>query len=249
MPPVPFDPPLPWLWSCHHCHTRYPLGATRRCLHDGHYFCGGTTVSLLTGRPIKRHKACGSEFDYVGWEDMAEWRAASQRAAATAARTYATTMTTTATAEGRKRKSCETSCKFPSDCHYTQRKVPRRRASSAPPKPTTTPHTISLQNTDNRENNVLPTGGLSKERKPSKRPRSPKAKAKSTAKYTDTRSSTVTHTQTPSSNKALHPKIPPPMIHMFEMPDVDIDIDMTDNIPELSVSVSVSPKSSDNGFG
>ena len=27
--------PMPWLWACHKCNSRYPLGATRRCLHDG----------------------------------------------------------------------------------------------------------------------------------------------------------------------------------------------------------------------
>ncbi|KAF2456941.1 hypothetical protein BDY21DRAFT_269818, partial [Lineolata rhizophorae] len=35
----PPQAPLPWLWQCHLCQRMYPLGTTRRCLEDGHYFC------------------------------------------------------------------------------------------------------------------------------------------------------------------------------------------------------------------
>lgn len=61
----PPSTPMPWIWSCHRCHTRYLLGATRRCLHDGHYFCGGITVDKVSGK-VKKHKACISKFDYTG---------------------------------------------------------------------------------------------------------------------------------------------------------------------------------------
>lgn len=114
MTQLPFEPPLPWLWSCHHCHTRYPLGTTRRCLHDGHYFCGGTTVSALTGRPIRRHRACASEFDYAGWLDMSKWR----RHRATNAQVRGSEQTAC-------RQSCETSCCYPSACHHARRQAIR----------------------------------------------------------------------------------------------------------------------------
>ena len=33
--------PYPWIWRCHMCGSIYRLGITRRCLHDGHFFCSG----------------------------------------------------------------------------------------------------------------------------------------------------------------------------------------------------------------
>lgn len=103
MPELPFEAPQPWLWSCHHCHNRYPLGTTRRCLYDGHYFCGGTTVSPFTGKPIRRHRACRSEFDYRGWHEVRKRKGnlfGNRHRGRTASR------------------SCETSCEYPTACHY-----------------------------------------------------------------------------------------------------------------------------------
>jgi hypothetical protein len=81
-PPPP--PPLVWLWTCHLCKRTYPLGATRRCLEDGHFFCAGVTeVRRPTPRELKaaggglvvrRHAPCASEFDYAGWKRWGEWR-------------------------------------------------------------------------------------------------------------------------------------------------------------------------------
>ena len=49
-------------------------GATRRCLHDGHYLCSGTReVSRRSGR-LKNSKSCSSEFDYAGWRAYSKWR-------------------------------------------------------------------------------------------------------------------------------------------------------------------------------
>lgn len=91
---------MPWIWSCHKCHTKYLLGATRRCLHDGHYFCGGTTVDKKTGK-TKRHRACASEFDYIGWEDFGSWRRRLKEQKS----------------PGRTHTNCEKQCHFPSACH------------------------------------------------------------------------------------------------------------------------------------
>ena len=93
---------MPWIWSCHKCHTRYPLGATRRCLLDGHYFCGGTTVDPISGK-VKKHRACVSEFDYTGWEDFGKWKGATNRRSV---RHIA--------------KHCQDECDFPSCCHWKE---------------------------------------------------------------------------------------------------------------------------------
>ena len=93
---------MPWIWSCHKCHTRYLLGVTRRCLNDGHYFCGGVTVEKFTGR-VKKHRACVSEFDYTGWEEFSEWKRA-----------------TTGQIPRLGSRHCEDGCNFPSSCHWNQ---------------------------------------------------------------------------------------------------------------------------------
>ena len=104
---------MPWVWSCHKCHTQYPLGATRRCLHDGHYFCGGSTVDKVTGR-TRKHRACGSEFDYIGWEDYGSWRRSNSAAQKP-------------TTPGQ--KHCEHQCDFPSACHWSKKRSPRTEAN------------------------------------------------------------------------------------------------------------------------
>ncbi|KAF1992907.1 hypothetical protein P154DRAFT_451593, partial [Amniculicola lignicola CBS 123094] len=62
-----------WIWQCHECQRIYSIGATRRCLEDGHYFCCGTTTknwrkSLNPKKATKqRHRLYANEFDYAGW--------------------------------------------------------------------------------------------------------------------------------------------------------------------------------------
>jgi hypothetical protein len=92
--------PLPWLWTCHQCGTTYPLAATRRCLQDGHFFCSGSTYSTRTGR-TRRHRSCSSEFDYMGWTKMAEWR-----------------LSTQSTAPITHQKDCWKNCDYPSECRW-----------------------------------------------------------------------------------------------------------------------------------
>ena len=96
---------MPWIWSCHRCHTRYLLGATRRCLQDGHYFCGGITVDKISGK-VKKHRACLSEFDYNGWEDFGRWKRATSRELVRSGS-----------------KHCEDKCNFPSSCHWKEQYV------------------------------------------------------------------------------------------------------------------------------
>ena len=109
--------PMTWVWSCHKCHTRYPLGTTRKCLHDGHLFCGGTTVDKYTGK-VKRHRACGSEFDYIGWEEFGAWK-----------RGTAGIKPISAASNAKSDKHCENQCDFPSACHWKSRHSPRKDAN------------------------------------------------------------------------------------------------------------------------
>ncbi|KAI9843811.1 MAG: hypothetical protein M1837_006071 [Sclerophora amabilis] len=93
--------PLPWLWTCHLCHSSYALGVTRRCIHDGHYFCSGTTVRK--DGSTKRHTSCNSEFDYVGWSAWQEWRRE------------------TVCPEEEDAKDCWHQCDYPSECRWGQK--------------------------------------------------------------------------------------------------------------------------------
>lgn len=118
--------PLPWLWQCHICQRSYPLGATRRCLDDGHYFCSGQAQSCtLTRRGLvkskqnkkkNRGRSCNSEFDYLGWQIYGDWRRQelSLRAQATG--------NNLVQAEGRFRiankKDCSANCNYPSECRW-----------------------------------------------------------------------------------------------------------------------------------
>ncbi|KAK5065369.1 hypothetical protein LTR84_001207 [Exophiala bonariae] len=72
LPPTP-DQPLAWIWVCHLCHSRYPLGVTRRCLVDGHYYCSGE-ANQPNLRKKKKRQSCTSEFDYVAWREWGEWK-------------------------------------------------------------------------------------------------------------------------------------------------------------------------------
>jgi hypothetical protein len=120
-------PPLLWLWTCHVCKRTYPLGATRRCLEDGHFFCAGISeikrprrgsqaaAAAATSAPMfRRHTPCSSEFDYAGWKTWGEWRRGKLDMAALTQRVE----------RGRSHGGgCADYCDFPSQC--------RRRQSAA----------------------------------------------------------------------------------------------------------------------
>lgn len=95
-------PPTPqiWQWTCHLCKANYPLGATRRCLRDGHLFCTGSTVSKKHGVK-KHHGACTSEFDYTGWRQQADWRREQL-----------------IFPDGHPSKDCWNNCDYPSECRW-----------------------------------------------------------------------------------------------------------------------------------
>jgi hypothetical protein len=99
-PPPP--KPLAWVWQCHLCHSRYPLGATRRCLLDGHYYCSGET-DRPTLKKKKKGQGCSSEFDYIGWKSMEQWKRKLRK--------HERFIIT------REPEGCE-NCEFPSQCRY-----------------------------------------------------------------------------------------------------------------------------------
>ena len=102
-PPPPT--PLPWLWQCHVCAATYALGATRRCLDDGHVFCAGASTVRRRGRgasspPVRStHQPCASAFDYDGWRRCGEWRRGGVGGCAPAG-------------------GCWGACDFPSECRW-----------------------------------------------------------------------------------------------------------------------------------
>ena len=107
-PPAP-NTPLQWVWTCHTCTRAYPLGATRRCLDDGHYFCAGTTTVQLwrkgsRTRKTRRHKACASEFDYLGWKGWGRWKRACLKPVKIL--------------QSDANKNCWTQCDYPSQCRW-----------------------------------------------------------------------------------------------------------------------------------
>ncbi|MCJ1223937.1 hypothetical protein MMC12_000580 [Toensbergia leucococca] len=135
---VPLSP-LPWIWTCHVCHSRYPLGATRRCLHDGHYFCAGSSNDRKL-KKAKRQIPCASEFDYTGWKAWGEWRRASnwQRPSF-----------------NHSAKHCGHGCDFPSQCRYNASRsvqntrfedfIPQSSISTEAPSPTSPPPSVQKQ--------------------------------------------------------------------------------------------------------
>ncbi|KAJ9635584.1 uncharacterized protein PV06_02821 [Exophiala oligosperma] len=105
-PPPPPDEPMAWVWMCHLCHSRYPLGVTRRCLVDGHYYCAGETDRPSLRRK-KKNKSCSSEFDYVAWKAWATWRR----------KVFQIAPHHNHNNPPRTLRGCE-NCEFPSQCRY-----------------------------------------------------------------------------------------------------------------------------------
>lgn len=91
---------MSWTWVCHLCRSHYPLGATRRCLIDGHRVCRGRTVSK-DGKTTRHHRSCRKEFDYLGWRVWGRWRQHKNRN-----RTFTTY----------KGRNCLHQCDFPTEC-------------------------------------------------------------------------------------------------------------------------------------
>ncbi|KAJ4984997.1 hypothetical protein SVAN01_09519 [Stagonosporopsis vannaccii] len=151
--PVPApQTPLTWQWTCHACHTAYALGATRRCLEDGHFFCAGESVVRKKGKTRRRKsKACGSAFDYQGWKGWGRWRRGSYTHAPSRGERVEGVVDTWWNREGRsveegedrekkkkkKKKDCWHTCDYPSQCRWG------RSVGVHTPSPTPTRTTFS----------------------------------------------------------------------------------------------------------
>jgi hypothetical protein len=113
--PPPSDP-LAWVWQCHLCRSRWPIGVTRRCLVDGHFYCSGDT-SQPNMKKKKKGQSCSSEFDYVGWKEWGAWKRNALKTLSNA----------------RIPRGCER-CEFPSQCRYgpEEKSLTSDQASSEP---------------------------------------------------------------------------------------------------------------------
>lgn len=115
--PSPAPPsPLPWIWYCHICHKHYPMGATRRCLHDGHTICffPSEKVSKRTGK-VKTRPPCATEFDYGGWRAWNQWRR----------RNFPSRQTK----HKQRTRDCCRKCDYPSQCTNPNHSSPRTPVS------------------------------------------------------------------------------------------------------------------------
>ncbi|PVH97278.1 hypothetical protein DM02DRAFT_86864 [Periconia macrospinosa] len=139
--------PLQWLWQCHQCHRSYSLGVTRRCLEDGHHFCAGTTTVKTWRKPLrpkkmKKHRACASEFDYLGWKNWGRWRRSGRKDSiydedSSSSSTSTSSSTSLSSSEPNNppnpqpspppplpplsQKDCWNACDYPSECRWGKR--------------------------------------------------------------------------------------------------------------------------------
>ncbi|KAF9695093.1 hypothetical protein EKO04_006728 [Ascochyta lentis] len=131
--------PLHWVWTCHACTRVYPLGTTRRCLDDGHHFCAGIT-SVKSQRKdgsrkrVRKHRACVSEFDYLGWKNWGRWRRSNSHNAGK--RVVGKPVKSLVLGSG-KEKNCWINCDYPSQCRWG------KQVGVHTPTPTRTEFSIS----------------------------------------------------------------------------------------------------------
>ncbi|KAI4195636.1 MAG: hypothetical protein LQ350_007080 [Teloschistes chrysophthalmus] len=137
-------PPSPhkWMWYCHQCRTGYEIGVTRRCLIDDHMLCYGQTIRKKARKP-KRVKACQSEFDYVGWANLGEWKRKQAGSDSQAE-------------EQQPKRDCFGNCDWPSQCRWApkqqvqpeketaQEAGPPSASTSADPSPGAKPTTDNV---------------------------------------------------------------------------------------------------------
>lgn len=148
--PAPSSP-LHWQWTCHTCASAYPLGATRRCLDDGHYFCAGFSFEKRRGvngvqKRMKKHRACRSEFDYAGWKGRGRWKRSLPSSAVTPSSGGAPNSGDSGAevrekeneeaVQAPKRKNCWINCDYPSQCRWG------KSVGIHTPSPTTTSFTL-----------------------------------------------------------------------------------------------------------
>ena len=120
--------PLYWLWQCHLCRLKYPLGATRRCLEDGHHFCSGAPppTGSRRRRTNRRHGDCTSEFDYQGWQSWGEWRRADLPPQTRSIPIPGSAFVPTP----KPLKDCWARCDYPSECRWSLKGIRKPDAPS-----------------------------------------------------------------------------------------------------------------------
>ena len=149
--------PSPFIWTCHVCNLTLPLAATTRCLSCSHSFCAGRpSNSILPPRQSKKTrrshitKACGSTFDYQGWQAWGEWRRQRDDPVSDDSAEEQDSKDIEQECKGvrTENRNCEKNCDFPSQCRW----APRLSAASAS---ALAPASIQTSNAQLRYRNLL----------------------------------------------------------------------------------------------
>ena len=85
---------------------------------SGHHFCGGHTTDPITGK-VRRHQACGSKFDYFGWQELRAFRDRLHPA------------TSPSLSNDNEVHDCTVSCSYPSACHWKIKEDQAQAAAAA----------------------------------------------------------------------------------------------------------------------
>jgi hypothetical protein len=107
------------------------LGATRRCLLDGHFYCSGE-IDRPNLKKKKKGQSCSSEFDYIGWKATEQWKREMRKSDWFLI--------------AREPEGCE-NCEFPSQCRYVNHRVlgkDRRDSSEMTASDLGTPSSMAL---------------------------------------------------------------------------------------------------------
>lgn len=106
--------PMTWSWVCHRCSTRFPLGATQRCLFDGHRVCFGKSMKRFKKK--KKSLGCGTEFDYIGWQEWLLWKR--NRPGLLISSSFDQVLVDE---DAQTNRDCWALCRFPGECHRKAR--------------------------------------------------------------------------------------------------------------------------------
>ncbi|KAL8762282.1 MAG: hypothetical protein Q9184_001694 [Pyrenodesmia sp. 2 TL-2023] len=135
-PPSPYR----WMWYCHQCRTGYELGVTRRCLIDDHQLCYGQPVKKRSKKGKKKHQACQSEFDYVGWQNWGAWKRLGTRSE-----------------EEPVQRNCSARCDWPSQCRWARKEERSVESKSNESVPAAAPEAVQEPPREAAQEDAPPT--------------------------------------------------------------------------------------------
>ena len=125
---VPPRAPMAWSWVCHKCCTRFPLGTTQRCLFDDHQVCFGKPVK---SSKTKKSLACGTEFDYTGWQEWLTWKGNKRDWSISSSASSSNDKTRVSS------RDCWAYCSFPSECRWKAHDMAKAKKDEEEVRPRT----------------------------------------------------------------------------------------------------------------